>query len=124
MVTEPLLERLHAGARSLGINLTNAQLWSYARYLDLLLEWNRRFNLTAIVAPEEIIDKHFLDSLSCHLALDFTTVLRLVDMGTGAGFPGMVLKIAFPHLEVLLLDAVEKRLRFLQRVAEELRLTD
>src|SRR4051794_14033391 len=123
MRPEPLLYRLAAGATALGVNLSEAQLGSCGRYLELLLEWNRRFNLTAIQAPEEIIDKHFLDSLSCSLAVDFIAAHRLVDVGTGAGFPGMVLKIAFPHLEVTLLDAVEKRLRFLQRVGEELTLT-
>jgi 16S rRNA (guanine527-N7)-methyltransferase len=120
---EPLLERLRHGAASWGIDLTEAQLRACQRYLDLLLEWNQRFNLTAIEAPEQVIDKHFLDSLSCSLVLDLSPGRRLIDVGTGAGFPGLVLKIAFPGLEVLLLDAVEKRLRFLERVIAELRLT-
>jgi 16S rRNA (guanine527-N7)-methyltransferase len=89
----------------------------------LLLEWNRRFNLTAIEEPDAVIDKHFLDSLSCATVLDLTPVGRLVDVGTGAGFPGLVLKIAYPQLEVLLLDSVEKRLRFLDRVATTLHLS-
>jgi 16S rRNA (guanine527-N7)-methyltransferase len=84
----------------------------------LLGEWNRRFNLTAIEAPEAVIDKHFLDSLSCAAAVDLTAVRSLCDVGSGAGFPGLVLKAVFPHLEVTLLDALEKRLRFLSRVAE------
>jgi 16S rRNA (guanine527-N7)-methyltransferase len=123
MRLEPLLDRLAAGATALGVNLSEAQLRSCGRYLELLVEWNRRFNLTSLQAPEEIIDKHFIDSLTCSLAVDFSAIHRLVDVGTGAGFPGMVLKISFPHLEVTLLDAVEKRLRFLQRVGEELTLT-
>src|SRR5262249_1293263 len=117
------LDRLAAGASTLGIELTDAQLGSCGRYLELLLEWNQRFNLTAIQAPEEIIDKHFLDSLTCSLTLELSATQRGGDVGTGAGCPGMVVKIAFPHLELLLLDAVEKRLRFLQRVGEELGLT-
>jgi 16S rRNA (guanine527-N7)-methyltransferase len=123
MLSDSLQARLWTGARSLGLELAKPQLESYGQYLEMLREWNRRFNLTAIEAPEEIIDKHFVDSLSCSLAIEFSSISRLVDVGTGAGFPGMVLKIAFPHLHVLLLDAVDKRLRFLQRVAEELQLT-
>jgi 16S rRNA (guanine527-N7)-methyltransferase len=120
---EPLLERLRHGAASWSINLSPSQLGEYRRYLELLLEWNQRFNLTAIEAPEQIIDKHFLDSLSCSLVFNLSPRLRLIDVGAGAGFPGLVLKIAFPGLEVLLLDALEKRLRFLDRVIAELRLT-
>lgn len=118
-----LLERLSAGARSFGIELGPEQLARYRVYLELLLDWNQRFNLTAIETPAAIIDKHFVDSLSCAVALDLPSIRRLVDVGSGAGFPGLVLKIAYPHLEVLLLDAVEKRLRFLRRVTEALDLT-
>lgn len=118
-----LQDRLQAGASALNLRLDARQTDQLRGYLHLLLEWNQRFNLTAIDEPSEVIDKHFLDSLACTVALDLTRVERLVDVGTGAGFPGIVLKIAFPHLELLLLDSVEKRLRFLQRVAESLRLT-
>jgi 16S rRNA (guanine527-N7)-methyltransferase len=120
MTDAPLLDRLAAGAGSFGIDLEGPKLSAYREYLRLLLEWNQRFNLTAIEAPEAVIDKHFIDSLSCALVLDPPSLHRLVDVGTGAGFPGLVLKIAFPHVEVLLLDAVEKRLRFLRRVTEAL----
>jgi 16S rRNA (guanine527-N7)-methyltransferase len=118
-----LRHRLRNGAAALGVPLDARQIDQLREYLHLLLEWNQRFNLTAIAAPEEVIDKHFLDSLSCALALDLAAVKRVVDVGTGAGFPGLVLRIAFPHLEVLLLDSVDKRLRFLQRVTEALGLT-
>lgn len=121
---EPLLTRLRAGASLFGVALTDDQLGLCRRYLTLLLEWNQRLNLTAIEDPAAVIDKHFVDSLSCAAAIDFTPLRRIVDVGTGAGFPGLVLKIAFPHLELLLLDAVEKRLAFLRRVAEALSLTD
>jgi 16S rRNA (guanine527-N7)-methyltransferase len=70
-----------------------------------------------------VIDKHFVDSLSCAAALDLSSLHRMVDVGTGAGFPGLILKIAFPHLELLLLDAVDKRLRFLRRVTAALEIT-
>lgn len=123
MLDEALLARLTTGARSFGIDLAPEQVQRCDEYLRLLLEWNQRFNLTAIEAPEAIIDKHYIDSLSCATAIDLSRSHRLADIGTGAGFPGLVLKIAFPHLELLLLDAVDKRLRFLRRVTEALGLT-
>jgi 16S rRNA (guanine527-N7)-methyltransferase len=124
VVTEAALrERLAQGAGSFGIDLHPRQLAAYGEYLRLLLEWNQRFNLTAIETPEAVIDKHFVDSLSCAAALDLSSLHRMVDVGTGAGFPGLILKIAFPHLELLLLDAVDKRLRFLRRVTAALEIT-
>src|SRR5437667_8775980 len=120
MTHAALLRRLAAGAERFGIELNRQQLDSYGEYLRPLLDWNQRFNLTAIEAPEAVIDKHFVDSLSCALVLDLRSVRRLVDVGTGAGFPGLVLKIAFPHLELLLLDSLDKRLRSLGRVAAAL----
>ncbi len=123
-VDPTLLSRLDAGARVLGLNLDACQLAACGDYLALLLDWNQRFNLTAIEDPVAIIDKHFLDSLSCAGAIDFAGITSLIDVGTGAGFPGLVLKIAFPHLRVLLVDSVEKRLRFLHRVVEALHLND
>ena len=103
-----------------GVELTPEQLAQFATYLDLLGEWNRRFNLTAIEEPEAILTKHFLDSLSCAVMVDFPGQTTLIDVGTGAGFPGLVLKIAYPHLRVTLLDSLDKRLRFLDRVIETL----
>jgi 16S rRNA (guanine527-N7)-methyltransferase len=118
----PDWDRFAGRAGSFGVLLTPAQTGQLQRYLELLCEWNRKFNLTAIERPEEILDKHFLDSLSCALAISFPAAGSLIDVGSGAGFPGLVLKIAFPHLELVLLDALEKRLRFLDRVVEELEL--
>ncbi|MFN3653652.1 MAG: 16S rRNA (guanine(527)-N(7))-methyltransferase RsmG [Armatimonadota bacterium] len=117
-------ERFAEQARQLRTDLQPEQVEGLRIYLELLVEWNRRFNLTAIRDPEEILTKHFLDSLSCAAVVDFSQRRSLVDVGTGAGFPGMVLKIVFPHLQVTLLDAVEKRLAFLDRVAEALSLRD
>lgn len=107
-------------ARELGVALSPKQLAQFARYLALLREWNQRFNLTAIERPDEVLVKHFLDSLSCVQLVDFHQVETLADVGTGAGFPGLALKVAFPHMRVTLLDAVQKRLGFLERVAADL----
>lgn len=117
-------DRLSRDASGLGVLLTGDQIAALRRYLELLTEWNQRFNLTAIQRPDEILVKHFLDSLTPALVLDLTRRHSLVDVGTGAGFPGLVLKIAYPHLQLTLLDAVQKRLNFLDRVAAELGLQD
>lgn len=116
----PDWSRLTQGADALGVALDDTQIEALRLYLRRLREWNTRFNLTAIQAPDEILVKHFLDSLSCALAVDFQDARSLIDVGTGAGFPGLVLKIAYPHLDVVLLDAVQKRLNFLRHVADEL----
>lgn len=108
------------GGASFGVDVDAAQVEALQLYLRRLREWNARFNLTAIQDPDEILTKHFLDSLSCALAVNLRDARSLIDVGTGAGFPGLVLKIAYPHLEVVLLDAVQKRLNFLQHVASEL----
>lgn len=102
--------------------LLPAQLAQLQEYLRLLREWNARFNLTAIEQPAAVLAKHFLDSLTCALVEDFPARRTLLDVGSGAGFPGLVLKIAFPALEVVLLDSIAKRARFLRRVIAELAL--
>jgi 16S rRNA (guanine527-N7)-methyltransferase len=112
--------RLAQGAAALGVPLDARALDAFALYLEELTLWNQRFNLTAIEDPDEIIVKHFLDSLSCAAVLDLPAARSLIDVGSGAGFPGLALKIAFPHLRLVLLDALEKRLRFLDRLAERL----
>lgn len=122
MPGSPDWEGLIQAASDLGIRLDDAQTDALKRYLELLCEWNQRFNLTAIDDPGEILTKHFLDSLSCARAVDFAACKSLVDVGTGAGFPGMVLKIVFPHLRLALVDAVRKRLGFIQHLTDELRL--
>jgi 16S rRNA (guanine527-N7)-methyltransferase len=112
--------RLAQGAEELGVPLDARALDAFAVYMEDLALWNQRFNLTAIEDPDEILVKHFLDSLSCATVVDLRAARSLIDVGTGAGFPGLALKIAFPHLRVVLLDALEKRLRFLDRLAERL----
>jgi len=116
---EPDWSRLRAGAAAFGVTLDDGQIESLQEYLRLLGEWNRRFNLTSVRDPQEILIRHFLDSLTCAAVVELPA-RRLVDVGSGAGFPGLVLKIAFPDLEVTLLDSQAKRLRFVERVASAL----
>jgi 16S rRNA (guanine527-N7)-methyltransferase len=111
-------------ASAWGLSLTSQQLGQFQRYLRELGQWNQRFNLTRITAPQEVLAKHLLDSLSCATVLDFQQTRTLIDVGTGAGFPGLALKIAFPALRVVLLDSTEKRLRFCRSVADLLGLEE
>ncbi len=118
------MELLRQEARSWNIALDSAQLSAFAEYRDWLLTWNQRLNLTRITEPAEIEVLHFLDSLSCLLALDpLPDGTRLIDVGTGAGLPGIPLKIAVPGLEVGLLEATAKRSQFLEAVVEALGLS-
>lgn len=108
------------------IVLSDEQLNLFDRYKDLLLEWNEKINLTAITDIDEIYKKHFLDSLSLVKCIDNLgdVPYTLLDMGTGAGFPGIPLKIAFPNLNITLADSLNKRIDFLNIVIDELKLKD
>ncbi|TAK13989.1 MAG: 16S rRNA (guanine(527)-N(7))-methyltransferase RsmG [Anaerolineae bacterium] len=118
------MDELHEEARQgFGLNLSDAQLVAFSRYAAVLTEWNERINLTAIREPRDVRVKHFLDSLSCIRA--FTTAPEsLIDVGTGAGFPGLVLKIIYPDLKLTLVESVGKKARFLEQVVQELGLTE
>lgn len=111
------------GAKQLGIDLSDRQVEQFMRYKELLQEWNEKMNLTAITEDREVMTKHFLDCMTINKALDMKNQKTVIDIGTGAGFPGLVIKIAFPHLDVTLVDALKKRLNFLEVVIEELGLT-
>ena len=116
------IETLKLGAQEIGVNLTDKQVNQFMTYMEMLIEWNQKLNLTAIIEPMEIIKKHFLDCLSASSMKDFNKAGSLIDVGTGAGFPGLPLKIAFPELEVTLVDSLQKRIGFLDAVIEQLEL--
>lgn len=110
--------------KELNIETTPEKLEQLNKYYNLLIEWNEKINLTSITKKEDVYLKHFYDSLTLNKSIDLNSVSTLCDIGTGAGFPGLVLKIMFPHLKITLLDSLNKRTEFLKLVITELNLTD
>ncbi|WP_310551773.1 16S rRNA (guanine(527)-N(7))-methyltransferase RsmG [Paenibacillus glufosinatiresistens] len=106
-----------------GIELSPRQLEQFERYYQELVEWNQKMNLTGITEREQVYMKHFYDSLSLAFFVDLSKVQSLADIGSGAGFPGIPLKIAFPELKLTIVDSLAKRISFLRHVADELELS-
>jgi len=104
----------------LGIQLTNSQLNALNQYEDELLDWNTRYNLTAISDPDQVCIKHFLDSLTCLTVMREKTFKRVIDIGTGAGFPGLPLKIVYPSIQLTLVDSVGKKVDFCNHIVKTL----
>ena len=113
-------ELLRSGAASIGVKLNDTQIQQFIKYHEILVEWNSFMNLTGITEYEEVVQKHFVDSLALCKAIDVSKAQSLIDIGTGAGFPGIPLKIAYPHLKVTLLDSLQKRIKFLNEVVTQL----
>jgi 16S rRNA (guanine527-N7)-methyltransferase len=108
--------------REKGISLSSKQLDQFELYFKELVEWNEKMNLTAITDKEDVYLKHFYDSLSASFTFDFSREISVVDVGAGAGFPSLPLKICFPHLKISIVDSLNKRITFLQHLVDVLQL--
>lgn len=115
-------EKLKKKAENIGIALNELQLQQFQGFYELLIEKNKVMNLTSITEEDEVIDKHFIDSLTCNRVIDMNQVKSVIDIGTGAGFPGIPLKIVYPDIDFVLLDSLNKRVRFLNETIELLHL--
>ena len=118
------MDRLYEVVKKIDIELNDHQLEQFQRYYELLVEWNKVMNLTAITEKEDVIIKHFADSLLLAKYKKLDESLSVIDVGTGAGFPGIPLKIAFPGLKVTLMDSLNKRVKFLNEVIRTLEMDD
>lgn len=122
MEKEEFIAKINTQIQKLGINITNEQAEKFYLYTNMLLEWNEKINLTAITERDEIIQKHFIDSLTINKYVNENA--SVIDVGTGAGFPGIPLKIVRDDINVTLLDALNKRINFLNEIIEQNELTN
>lgn len=121
MVKEEFAQKMKEYSNEIGIQLNEEQIDQFYTYMRLLLEWNEKINLTAITEPEEIIRKHFMDSITISKYIERNK--KVIDVGTGAGFPGIPLKIIRRDIDILLLDSLNKRIHFLDEVIKKLELS-
>jgi len=122
MEENELKELLRQGTKELGIPLDNTQIRLFSIYLNLLRNYNQKINITGIKTAQEIIIKHFLDSLTCSLGFNLSKEINIIDIGTGAGFPGLPLKICYPEINLTLLDSSEKCVEFLYQLKNNLQI--
>lgn len=120
MTTETFIEKL----KDEGIELSQKQIEQFDKYFKVLVEWNEKINLTAITDEPGVYLKHFYDSITASFYIDFKQELSICDVGAGAGFPSIPLKIIYPHLKVTIVDSLKKRITFLNQLASDLELTD
>ncbi|QNK58055.1 16S rRNA (guanine(527)-N(7))-methyltransferase RsmG [Paenibacillus sp. PAMC21692] len=107
-----------------GVSISSRQLEQFEAYLEMLVDWNERMNLTGITERDAVYEKHFYDSISLSFFVDMNGIKSIADIGSGAGFPSIPLKICFPHLKVVIVDSLNKRISFLKALAERLELQD
>ena len=115
-------EQFIKALREKGIDLSEKQINQFQKYFELLVEWNEKMNLTAITDKPSVYLKHFYDSISTSFYFDFANVTSICDVGAGAGFPSIPIKICFPHLHITIVDSLNKRITFLQHLSETLQL--
>jgi len=120
MNKEDLIEAL----KDINIDINEKQLEQLDQFYNLMIEWNEKINLTRITEKKEVYLKHFYDSLTLNKVVDLKSIKTLCDVGTGAGFPGIVLKIVFPNIKITLIDSLQKRVNYLNEVIKRLNLTD
>ena len=120
MTKEEFIEEL----KKINIEISKEQLEKLDKFYNLLVEWNKKINLTRIIDKKEVYLKHFYDSLTITKVVDLNKVDTLCDVGTGAGFPGIVLKIVYPNLKITLIDSLLKRVKYLNEIIKELELED
>ena len=114
----------NAVKEKVGIELSELQKEQYSKYYDLVVEWNQKINLTAITEEDEFYTKHFFDSISLAFYKDYSNIESICDVGSGAGFPSIPLKILYPNLKVTIVDSLNKRIKFLNLVKDELGLSN
>lgn len=119
-----LITTLQDGAKEIGIELSTIQLEQFQMYYHYLIEENKKINLTSIVDPQEVAIKHFIDSITCLTETGIKPPFNILDIGSGAGFPGIVLKILYPEILLTLIDSLQKRIEFLNNLALRIKLND